>query len=693
MALAMALVANSSVHAETADQASGWTPDQIVVSGAKDTGYQARDAASLRLPVPILETPQSLQVLTRTLIQEQDLVTLADALRNVSGVVPAQPSETVLIKPIVRGFSSEVYVDGLPQYGDASTYDPSSLVGVERIEVAKGPTSQLFGGSTGAPVGGLINVISESPELKPAYTIALRTGSFTTVQPSVDLNQPLGRNVAVRIAAENFYGQDDIDAVTTNRVSVAPSLKVGFGDTSFVLRGMFNRIEQLEYSGLPFAMAGYPGVNPFHFTGAKDGPRTSIENAVITGVLTHRLSADVTAQVQVRSYNNTVNENGSFPYFAFYPPTGTVYPIITARMPGTTIREITVDGSLTATFRTGAISHALIAGAQFDRVHYHGTMGFNLIPVGFLDYANPNSDVSFGPTDFPVDVYVNSYRTIGLYAQDQLTLAGRVHVLAGLRYNRLESTEGFDGVFSPKHRFDHVDPRVGLTLDIVPGVALFGGYATGSREAVFFNPSVTPTTPETSRSWEGGLKFALHQAGLSGTLAVYDQTRNHTPLTDPLSYATHQIGQQRARGAEADVIWEPGKQFSLLASYAYTDAKVTADAYSPANVGQRLSRVPEHSGRVAARYRFVEGALKGVGLGLGMTAASGAQTTLPNTDKTAGYAVFDAEASWQHGPLRISASVVNLTDKLYFLPYLYLNQSVVRPGAPRSGYVTINVSY
>ena len=141
------------------------------------------------------------------------------------------------------------------------------------------------------------------------------------------------------------------------------------------------------------------------------------------------------------------------------------------------------------------------------------------------------------------------------------------------------------------------------------------------------------------------------------------------------------------------MIWEPSKQFSLLASYAYTDAKVTQDAFTPSNVGQQLSRVPEHSGRLAARYRFTEGTLKGFGIGAGMTAASGAQTTLPNTDKTKGYAVFDAQASYETGPFRISASVTNLTDKLYYLPYLYLNQSVVRPGTPRSGFVTISVKY
>ena len=142
----------------------------------------------------------------------------------------------------------------------------------------------------------------------------------------------------------------------------------------------------------------------------------------------------------------------------------------------------------------------------------------------------------------------------------------------------------------------------------------------------------------------------------------------------------------------AEAAW-PSKAFSLLASYAYTDAKVKEDEVTPENVGARLSRVPRHSGRVAVRYRFIDGALKGFGLGAGVTAASGAYTTLPNTDKTGGYVVFDAQASYETGPFRISATVTNLTDKLYYLPYLYLNQSVVRPGNPRSAFVTFSVKY
>ena len=142
-----ALLVTPALAQETT--APSWTPE-IIVTAERPANYTIGAASVTRTPVPLINTPQSIQVLTRTLLDEQQLFTLADAVRNISGVVTALPSEAVLANPIVRGFESEVFVDGLIAYGDTAVVDPSSLSGVERIEVAKGPTSLLFGGGTGA---------------------------------------------------------------------------------------------------------------------------------------------------------------------------------------------------------------------------------------------------------------------------------------------------------------------------------------------------------------------------------------------------------------------------------------------------------------------------------------------------------------------------------------------------------------
>jgi iron complex outermembrane receptor protein len=153
-----------------------------------------------------------------------------------------------------------------------------------------------------------------------------------------------------------------------------------------------------------------------------------------------------------------------------------------------------------------------------------------------------------------------------------------------------------------------------------------------------------------------------------------------------------QTGQQRSRGAEADLIWEPSPAVSVLASYAWTDATVREDS-NTSLIGDRLPRVPEHSGRVAIRYRVLSGALKGLGLGVGVTAASAAEITLPNSDRGDSFGVFDAQASYDFGRFRVGVTAANLFDHRYFLPYQYLGQAVLRPGQPRSAFVTLGAHF
>lgn len=686
-----ALAAASPALAQDPSARPAWTVEEVIVTGAREDGYTASNAATLRLPVTLRETPQAIQVLTSTLIEEQQLTTLADAARNISGVIPALPSEAVLANPIVRGFESEVFLDGLIAYGDTAVADPSSLSGVERIEVAKGPTSTLFGGGAGAPVGGLINLVSKTPEAERATSLGLRVGSFNTLQASFDANLPVSDRAGLRLTGEVTDSEDAIDRVTVDRVVLTPSFRIDLGDTRLTLLGAYNRTEQLEYAGLPAAVIGLPGVDPYRFSGATDAPRTEVENRVLTAVLERDFSDSVSGTLQVRRYESEFNEYASFPFLAFFPPTGTQYTIIKGWLP-VEIAEWTVDASLTARFTTGPVRHVLLAGAQYDATDYDGAAAFDFSPIGVIDYADPSSDLNFGAplTIAPGGTFVNEYRTQAIYVQDQMSVGERLHVLAGLRWSRLDLTELQGGVNDVTE--DQLDPRLGVTYDLTDAVSVYAGWATGSRLSLFFNGAGTPPKPETSESAELGLKFADAARGLSGTLAWFSQVRENVPTPDPTTpFSSNQTGEQEAEGVELDLIWEPNPQWSVLVTYAYTDAKVSADT-NAAQVGDRLPRVPEHAGRVAARYRFT-GALDGLGVGAGLTAASAAEITLPNSARGDSYVVADAQASYDFGAWRIGLSIENLFDESYVIPYQYLAQPVVRPGTPRSAWLSLGYRF
>ena len=226
---------------------------------------------------------------------------------------------------------------------------------------------------------------------------------------------------------------------------------------------------------------------------------------------------------------------------------------------------------------------------------------------------------------------------------------------------------------------------------MVPGVALYAAYATAFRGA-FGVISATPPKPETSENVEGGVKLALTRFGLSGTLAVFDQTRQNVSTPDPndVHYAI-QTGEQEAKGVEADLVWEPTPALSVLANYAYTDARVTKDSIIP--VGDKLTRVPQNSGRIAARYQMLHGAAKGLSFGAGLTVFDDRPLTLPNTVSVPGYAVVDAQAAYDFDRFTLSLSVVNLNGSRAFDPYQYLGAPLVIPTQPRSAFVTLQARF
>jgi iron complex outermembrane receptor protein len=683
---ALALFPTSANAQDTTTPA--WRTPEIVVT-AQRPGYAASTTTALRSNVPLIEVPQSVQVLNETLIREQDLRTLAEALRNVSGTVPSQPGEAVLVNPVIRGFGADIFIDGLPAYGATAVIDPASLVAYSRIEVAKGPTATLFGGGLGAPVGGLINLASKTPTDAASYRGQSRGGSFDTISGNVDINQPISGLGAFRITAEVQDEGSWIASVNANRIAINPSLRLDLGeDTSLTLIGSYSLVRQLEYSGLPLAEIDNPAVNRRQFVGAPAGqPRTRVRNTVGTASLDHRFSDVISANIRVRHFDSRFDEFGSTFFGGFFPPSGTQYPIITAVLP-TDVSETTVDASLTAKLTTGAIDHVLVAGVQYDHTRYDAGIGFNFVPVGVQDLANPaQPPLNFGalPTLGPRR-QTDRYRTTAGFVQDQASI-GPVTLLASLRWTEFAFEDRANGAADAVYR--KLNPRLGATLKLADGMALFGGWATGFRGTTNFF-GLQAAVPETSRSFEAGVKFDAKSIGLSGSIAAYDLKRSNVPTADPANpFLQIQTGEQLAQGIEADLIWEPSPAWSVIANYGFTDARVTQDTNFIA--GARLARAPRHAGRLAVRYRVTDGTLKGFGIGAGLSAASSAPAALGGAP-VPGWATVDAQASKHIGPVTVGLNITNLFNRRYVLPWQYLAQDVVMPGAPRAAFVTLGVA-
>ena len=158
--------------------------EKIVITGKKIA------KSATKTDTPIRQVPQSIQIIPDSVIKDQGNLTVAEATRNVAGVQATNPVQTPAYEStIIRGFAGEQWLDGLTSFYNAGNRD--SLVNVERIEILKGPNAILYGGGTGAPLGGVINVVSKMPEKEAFVQIGTTFGSYQFKQPTIDVNMPI----------------------------------------------------------------------------------------------------------------------------------------------------------------------------------------------------------------------------------------------------------------------------------------------------------------------------------------------------------------------------------------------------------------------------------------------------------------------------------------------------------------------
>ena len=208
---------------------------------------------------PLRDTPQTITVIPKAVIEQQGATTLSDVLRNVPGLTitageggaPAGDNLTL------RGFSArnDIFVDGVRDLGPQSR-DPFNL---EQVEVTKGPTSAFTGrGST----GGAINLVSKAPASIATSAATLNLGTDDTRRVTADVNVPLerlglGERTAFRL---NFLAHDSgvagRDVVENERWGVAPSLAFGLGTPTRLTLSYFKlKQDNISDYGIPWVPA------------------------------------------------------------------------------------------------------------------------------------------------------------------------------------------------------------------------------------------------------------------------------------------------------------------------------------------------------------------------------------------------------------------------------------------------------
>ena len=442
----------------------------ISVEGAEKStegGYKVDQSSLGKLTEPLLNTPFTVETVTRQLMDDQGVTTLRDALRDVPGIsLAAGEAASQGDSLTIRGFTArnDNFLDGLRDFG--SYYrDPFYL---QDIQVLKGPASILFGrGST----GGIVEQDSKLPTLSPFANGTLVYGSDLTARATADVNQPLpewGEGAALRLnLMVNRNNISDRDVTQYNRFGIAPSLVLGLGTpTRLTLTYLhLSEYDQPDY-GLPWLYIGRPGTvtaiaNPAplsqtqsNYYGFENGNylRTNVD--VPTVKFEHDFSNALTLTNQLRYANYGraffISEPqiytqagaltpGSTGAFMLIPPGTPLSSLLVSRnqLAGNSTETYLVDDlDVTTRFSTGFIGHTLRSGIEVSRETSNPLRYTTIGPYSQTPLLTPSPSDTFNANTYLSTITKTTAYTQAIYALDTLQLDPQWQIMGGLRFDR-----------------------------------------------------------------------------------------------------------------------------------------------------------------------------------------------------------------------------------------------------------------
>ena len=671
---------------------------QIVVTGEQDSYLTPNATTATRTDTPLRDIPQSIQVIPRQVLEDQQVIRVEEALNNVSGVTFGGAFAGIDVDFNIRGFEAPILRDGFRRF---SGFEESpETANLEQIEVLKGPASILYGE---IEPGGIINLVTKQPLSEPFYEAELQIGNRGAARPRIDFSGPLASDgrVSYRLNAlasnENSfrgYEQDD------QRFFFSPVLSWQVSDrTNLTLQVEYAKREGAADIGLPALGDSVVDVPDDRVLGEPDDFVDSIfVNLGYT--LEHQLDENWRLRNAFRFLDRELLDVVSVPLF-FDESTGFVGRGLSRQDLDT--QEYSLQTNVVGEFATGSVDHTLLVGVDLSRIEEQEATGFaaNENDIGFIDIFDPVYGTFAGldsnnlPSFADNDTRVNR---LGVYLQDQIDILDNLILVAGLRYDLVdrrtvnEATD-FNPVRSKVNQDDdELSPRVGIVYQPIPEISLFGSYSQSFTPNLDTTSSGEPLEPETGEGFEAGIKAELLDGALFATLSYFDITRKNVSTPDPDDiFSVVATGEQKSRGVELDITGQILPGWNIIASYAYIDAEVTEDTVIPE--GNRLFNTPEHSASLWTTYRIQQGNLRGLGFGIGFNFVDDREGDLENSFELDSYFLTNAAVSYQRDNWRLALNFNNLFDVDYIASSQNSRLFQNEPGAPFTVRGSISIEF
>ncbi|SEM27131.1 iron complex outermembrane recepter protein [Bradyrhizobium sp. OK095] len=632
-------------------------------------GYVATSSsAGTKTNTPLIETPQSISVVTKKELEDRNVQTLKDAVNYTPGVTTTAFGYDPRFDAFsIRGFDvtyTGIYRDGLRQGGGNFVIPKIEPYGLDSVSILRGPASGLYG--LGSP-GGIVDVTTKRPTQTPFGEAQLQAGNYDRYQGSFDVGGPVPGSDQLyyrltgllRDAKTWFPGNDDDRAYIAPALTWKPNL-----DTTFTILSEYQTSR----------------------TAASIG-NTRTADGKLTNIYSNDPAFSAMDQKQFRigyafehSFNDTWTVRQNFRYYQV--STDAKYTQIDSIDDATqtasrsawrivdNLKTATLDNQAEAKFTLGSVRNTVLFGVDYSHSYYDDKIGYGPAPDLNLLTKNYGAQAIASPA---FSIFTRqSTDEVGIYAQEQAKFGGFILTLNG-RQNWVSqsTTTTLDGT-PVTQKPSAFTGRAGLSYLFDSGVAPYVSYATSFSPQTGVDVTGATFKPTTGEQTEAGIKYQMPNVPLLLTAAVFDIKQDNVLRTNPDDIAFQAAtGQVESKGLEleAKLALKPG--FDLTAAYTHLNVVITRG--NTDTTGNEYSGIPRDSFAAFGKYTFQSGTLvEGLGLGLGMRYIGANFGDDQNTFENAATTLFDAVIDYDLGKLDRSlrgaymrVNATNLFDKQY----------------------------
>lgn len=704
------------------------TNENILVRGKKTNNILTQSTGDNLMAQDIMHTPQNINLVPAKIMEEQNVKSLDEALKNVPGVTSSVGEGRGGMSGnqfLIRGFQAQndIYEDGLRDFG---VYSRDSF-NYENVVVIKGPSSSVFGNGT---TGGAINVVTKKPLLKDQYKTEFSGGNGDYYRGIFDLNKQISDTIGLRMEgmanSNNVVGRDNL---YSHRWGLAPSVAFGLGtDVNYVFQFVHQQDDRIPDYGVPVItqpghLVGKPateyGIRRGNWYGNKMDKDQTQDNQV-TGRLTYNITPDIVLHNDTR-YGNYQRQYSvtrpqcranicSDPYFEGRPWDA----LITTAGPNPYEQSTWSFQNILSTvanFKTSFIKHQLTAGVDIAYAHESRHYGEYSSPLPNNNLVHPTDAINYpiqikpgdpnSKTGDPARRYGHS-RDVGAFLYDQIWFTKRWSVKGGFRYDNWEAFYNTQGgkSFTTNHMStnDNVfNPTISLLFNPDENQSYYFTWASSTTPlGMYLTNSYAPMKdgqngmkPEKSHLYELGGKWSLLDQHLGITASLFHLEKSNQMVSDPLSGAVTSTGDKGYnQGIELGISGNITKHWSVYGAFAAYHSKVTGSLTAGIK-GNRMFYVPSHQGNLWTTYDIKPNTSYNLLIGGGVTWRGSVYLNNMNNAKVPSNVTIDAMLSHKFDDhWKISFNIYNITNRLNY-DSLFSNRAT--PSAGRAFLFSLNM--